>query len=223
MNTHVSQANVIINDNNPLHLFSSITITCNQNFQNTWYLDSKATQHMTLVKKWFNTYQILSHPCPIYIGDDSPLNVVGIGFVAIKLQIGHVIIIDEILHVLKKLLSISQVTIQGTSQVIFSFGLCITITIIRTSQPLVLKCQPVSWLFPTGVGLYFIVQYLSKDNIYSSTNIIHLHHRMGYIDITSLLHMQQYNLVKGLPPKKNRNPKNRPKNLSHSSFGHVFS
>lgn len=93
---------------------------------------------MTLVKKWFNTYQILSHPRPIYIGDtDNPLNVVGIGFVAIKLQIGHVIIIDEILHVLKlpkNLLSISQVTIQGTSQVIFSFGLCITITIIRTRE-----------------------------------------------------------------------------------------
>jgi hypothetical protein len=50
------------------------------------------------------------------------LNVVGIRFVAIKLQTRHVIIIDEILHVLKltkKLLSISQVTSKGTSQITF--------------------------------------------------------------------------------------------------------
>jgi hypothetical protein len=38
---------------------------------------------------------------------------------------------------------------------------------------------------------------------------------MGHIDITSLLHMQQYNLVKGLPPKKIRIPKNTSKTISH--------
>jgi hypothetical protein len=63
---------------------------------------------MILVKKWFNTYQILSHPHPTYIGDDSPLNVVGIRFVEIKLQIGQVIIIDEVLHLLELPKSYSQ-------------------------------------------------------------------------------------------------------------------
>jgi hypothetical protein len=69
-------------------------------------------------------------------------------------------------------------------------------------------------LFPVGVGLYFIVQSLSKDNIYNTANIIHLHHRMGHIDITSLLHMQQHNLVEGLPPKKLETQRAHPK-ISH--------
>jgi hypothetical protein len=38
---------------------------------------------------------------------------------------------------------------------------------------------------------------------------------MGHIDITSLLlHMQQYNLVKGLPPKKLETQRTHPK-ISH--------
>jgi hypothetical protein len=91
---------------------------------------------MTLVLKWFNTYQILSHPRPIYIGFrvEGPLNVVCIGFVAIKLQIGHVIIIDAILHVLKTSQNFtfnkSSYNTRKQVKLFFSFGLCIHITII---------------------------------------------------------------------------------------------
>jgi hypothetical protein len=85
--SHVSQANVVINNDEPLHLFTLITTICNQDFQNTWYLDSRAIQHMTLVKESLNTYQIFSHAHLVYMGDNSPLNVVGICFMAIKLFI----------------------------------------------------------------------------------------------------------------------------------------
>ncbi len=97
--SHVSQVNVVINNDEPLNLFTLIITICNQDFQNTWYLDSRTIQHMTPVKEWFNTYQIFSHAHLVYMGDNSPLIVVGIHFITIKLQTRDVIIIDEILHV----------------------------------------------------------------------------------------------------------------------------
>jgi hypothetical protein len=48
-----------------------------------------------------------------------------------------------------------------------------------------------SWsTFPIGVNLYPTIQSLSMDSIYSSIDIIGIHHHMGHINITSLLHMQ---------------------------------
>jgi hypothetical protein len=83
---------------------------------------------------------------------------------------------------------LSQVISKGTSQVTFPFDLCTIITITKIYQPLVLKCEQVGQLFPIGVDLYPTIQSLSMDSIYSSIDIIH--HHMGHINITSLLHMQ---------------------------------
>ncbi len=90
----------------------------------------------------------------------------------------------------KKLLLVSQVISKGTSQVTLFIYLCTITTITKTNQPLVLKCEQVGQLFPIGVELYPTIQSLSMDTIYSSIDIIHIHHHMGHINITSLLHMQ---------------------------------
>jgi hypothetical protein len=52
----------------------------------TWYLNFRASKHMTLIKEWFTLYTKISNLTMVYLGDDSTQDVVGSGNVFIKLK-----------------------------------------------------------------------------------------------------------------------------------------
>jgi len=63
-----SQANTTSsNETNNIQLCLNIGSNCNE----TWYLDSNATQHVILHGGWFYDYKIFNSPLPIYLGNFS--------------------------------------------------------------------------------------------------------------------------------------------------------
>ena len=203
---HKSQANLAsTTTEEPLHLFS-VTSNNNQDFQETWYFDSGATQYMSPRRDWFTTFETLKI---IYMADDGQHQAVRIGSFTIQINgSGQVILIKDVLYVpasAKNLLSVSQITAKSNSSVRFTSSLCIITTTTNIGQNFVIKCTKVGNLYPLGVGLLNIPQTaktsLSAFSLTKDTATIKWHHRLGHLNLQSLQQMQKQNLVMGLPDK----------------------
>ena len=187
----------------------SVTSNNNQDFQETWYLDSGATQHMSPRRDWFTNFETLPTPKIIYMGDDGQHQAVGIGSLTIQINgSGQVILIKDVLYVpalAKNLLSVSQITAKSNSSVQFTSSLCTITTTTNIGQKFVIKCTKVGNLYPLGVGLQNSPQRaetsLSAFSLTKDTATIKWHHRLGHLNLQSLQQMQKQNLVMGLPDK----------------------
>ena len=65
--------------------------------QDVWLLDSGATFYMTSRREWFHQYERISEGL-VYTCNDQPLNIVGVGFIKMKMFDGTVRTIQEVRH-----------------------------------------------------------------------------------------------------------------------------
>ncbi|KAG9081109.1 hypothetical protein FRC06_005815 [Ceratobasidium sp. 370] len=86
-----------------------------------WLLDSGASRHMTPHRHWFATYQVLTTPVQIRVGDRSRIPAIGVGriFVSLKNRHGEEsdAVIKAVLHVLSlhaSLMSVNELVDGGT-------------------------------------------------------------------------------------------------------------
>jgi hypothetical protein len=87
-------------------------------YNNVWYVDSRASNHMTSHRKWFKDTRDLKTPRFVKIGDDTTHPITQIGKVPLSLK--------DVFHVptiTKKLVSIGQMVEQGL-QVTFNPNGC---------------------------------------------------------------------------------------------------
>ena len=120
----------------------------------------------------------------------------------VTLPTGQVILVDDILHVpnlAKILLSICQVTSKGKNQVAFMNGRCIITTSIPCDKDFIITCDQVARLYPFGVGLCPTNQSLSVVTLSNIMETTRLCECMGQLNISSLIQMQNLDLVIGLP------------------------
>jgi hypothetical protein len=67
-------------------------------YDQQWLLDSGASNHMSLHRNWFITYQSIDDGI-VYMGNDISCKVVGIGSIRIKMFDGSVKILTDVRHV----------------------------------------------------------------------------------------------------------------------------
>ncbi|CCO37765.1 Retrovirus-related Pol polyprotein from transposon TNT 1-94 Includes: RecName: Full=Protease [Rhizoctonia solani AG-1 IB] len=98
--------------------------------ENAWLLDSGASRHMTPNRHWFYTYQTLTPPIQIRVGDGNLIPAIGVGRVHVTLYNRHGVetpaVMKSVLHVPElnaNLMSVKELT-QGGTDVLFrkSFG-----------------------------------------------------------------------------------------------------
>jgi len=82
------------------------------NSDDEWILDSAASFHICISRDWFVTYDCLHGGGSVRLGDDSPLDIVGIGSIQIKMHDGIVRTLADVRHIpdmSKKFISLSTV------------------------------------------------------------------------------------------------------------------
>ncbi|GLJ39906.1 hypothetical protein SUGI_0816070 [Cryptomeria japonica] len=93
-------------------LFSVIT-SPNLDVSKCWYLDSGATQHMAPQIGWFTSYKEVTKGKIVNFGDDSKIEMIGVGNVSLKMLDGAQKQIQDVWYVpalAKSLLSVSKIT-----------------------------------------------------------------------------------------------------------------
>lgn len=91
-------------------------------FENNWYQDCAATQHMSFHREWFTNYVELEEPVMVVIGDATELEGIGIGDIELEAFDGEnwiEVILKQVLHTPKmpfNLLSVSKILDKGYEQ-----------------------------------------------------------------------------------------------------------
>jgi hypothetical protein len=125
-------------------------------FDQTWYLDSGATRHMTPHRHWFTNYTPIAKPLSVSLADDSTQVAVGVGTIQFKLPSGSLTSVSNVLHVpkiSKNLISVSQATESGQGSIEFHPQYCILRGKDSLGLSIQIKCPQVGSLYPIGVGL----------------------------------------------------------------------
>jgi len=83
---------------------------------NVWYVDSRASNHMTSHGEWFRDTKDLKTPGFVQTDEDTTHPITQIGKVPLSMQDGQTKYLKDTLHVLtitKKLVSVGQMVDQG--------------------------------------------------------------------------------------------------------------
>jgi hypothetical protein len=96
------------------HMANSIIGGVSDN--NVWYVDSRASNHMTSHGEWFRNTKDLKTPGFVEIGDDTAHLITQIGKVPLSMQDGQTKYLKDVLHVptiTKNLVYVGQMVEQG--------------------------------------------------------------------------------------------------------------
>ncbi|CAD6202432.1 unnamed protein product [Miscanthus lutarioriparius] len=86
------------------------------NSDDEWILDSAASFHICINRDWFVTYDSVQGGGSVRLGDDTPLDIVGIGSIQIKMHDGIVRTLADVRHIpsmSKNLISLSTLDAKG--------------------------------------------------------------------------------------------------------------
>ena len=89
--------------------------TANPSERDTWLIDSGVSCHMTPHREWFCEYEKYNGGY-VYLGDDSPANIIGRGRVKLKLKDGRTRTLLGVLHIPNlaiKLISVEKMDVAG--------------------------------------------------------------------------------------------------------------
>ena len=97
-----------------LKLFiSEAALSVETDDENAWFIDSRASAHMSCVKEWFDEYHESKDETHIYLGDNRSHKIRGYGKICVNLPNGQNRQIHDVLYVLgikKNLISVSTIT-----------------------------------------------------------------------------------------------------------------
>lgn len=165
---------------------------------NTWYVDSGASSHMTGKKEYFEFLEESACGSKIYFGDDSGYEIKGCGDIPVKLPSGDIKHLKNVLYVLgikKNLISVSMITDQDMQVQFFKNG-----CVIQDS-----KLETVA----TGVrvgNLYRLdARSIPQQAMVAATSTTEnlWHQRFGHINLQDLILLKNKGMVDGLPPLHN--------------------
>jgi hypothetical protein len=153
-NNYKCQSNFIQNDNgsqnHKLYVASLINFTNKTSiFDDKWYVDTGATQHMSYDKKAFINYEKWPNGPLVYLGDSTTHAIEGQGDVAIKLLNNKVKEIPSILHILgltKNLFSMTQFDKAG-GELNIKKGIC---TLKNSASQILTTCSLDNDLYKLG-------------------------------------------------------------------------
>jgi hypothetical protein len=167
-----------------------------------WFVDSRASVHMTCNKMWYTNFKETQNGANIYLGDDHAHQIKGYKEIPLTLPNGTIRHIHNVVYVLginKKLISVSTIT-DHNLKVEFFNNYCIV-------KDLLDQFKTVATGIRAG-GLYkFDVTSKAHHTLTSATMPTKSlwHQRYGHINHPDLLLLQKNNMVEGLPMLKNEN------------------
>jgi hypothetical protein len=190
-------------DSRDLRLFvSNVSLSAKIDDIDAWFVDPRASVHMTCNKNWYANFKETHNGASIYLGDDRAHHIKGYGDIHVTLSNGIVCHIRNVVYVpgiKKNLISVSTITDQNL-KVEFFKNYCIVKDLLDHFQ-----------IVATGVragGLYKLdVTSKAHHALTSATMPIEIlwHQRYGHINHLDLLLLQKKNMVEGLPMLKNEN------------------
>lgn len=121
-----------------------------------WFLDTRATHHMTYALEYFTTITYLDTPLQVCLSDDSIQKTYGYGDVVIQLPHGRQITITDVYYVpglTKSLISINELTSRGMIVAFMSTG-CRIISHTLQAKQFCITCPKQGNLYPLGRTRY---------------------------------------------------------------------
>jgi hypothetical protein len=186
-----------------LRLFvSNVALSAETDDSDAWFVDSRASVHMTCNKMWYTNFKETQNGANIYLGDDRAYQIKGYGDIPVTLPNGIVRHIQNVVYVpgiKKNLISVSTITDQNL-KVEFFKNYCIVKDLLDQFKTVA-----------TGVragGLYKLDVTSKAHHALTSATMpteILWHQRYGHINHPDLLLLQKKNMVEGLPMLKNEN------------------
>lgn len=163
---------------------------------NTWYVDSSASSHMTGKKEYFEFLEESACGSKIYLGDDSGYEIKGCGDIPVKLPSGDIKHLKNVLYVpriKKNLISVSMITDQDMQVQFFKNG-----CVIQDS-----KLEPVA----TGVrvgNLYRLdARSIPQQAMVAATSTAENLWHQRHINLQDLILLKNKGMVDGLPTLHN--------------------
>jgi hypothetical protein len=108
------------------HMLITVAANVSTNADNVWYVDSRASNHMTYHGEWFRDVKNLEKPGYVKTKDETTHPIAHIGNVPLAMQDGKIKYLSDVFHVLnitKNLVSVGQMIKQGL-QVRFNLNGC---------------------------------------------------------------------------------------------------
>ncbi len=166
---------------------------------NVWYVDSRASNHMTSHGEWFIDTKDLKTPGFVETSDDTTHPITQIGKVPLSMQDGQTKYLKDVFHVptiTKKSVFVGQMVEQGL-QVTFNPNGCF-VENMKNEGKLIAKGERNGRMFTLDVNMPKVNSMLFTHG--KGVGDIRIWHKqVGHVNLQRLKLMEKQNLVKGLP------------------------
>ena len=166
----------------------------------TWYMDSGASNHMTCHGEWFDRLMPTQSQGYVVTGDDTQHAITHTGSVPLKMHDGRVKSMSDVLYVpsiTKNLASVGQMVEQGL-QVRFNQHGCF-VEDFKNGCKLIAKGQKDGRLFKLDAGIPELKTAMFSKGQGVVPDIDIWHKRIGHVNVQKLKSMQAKGIVGGLP------------------------
>ncbi|MCO5581900.1 hypothetical protein L7F22_035789 [Adiantum nelumboides] len=181
---------LLMPSNPPMQLYATF-IGAPYTSANMWFLDTRATHHMTYHLEWLKNLTSLSIPLEVSFGDDSTQPAQAYGDVKITLPEGRKVIIPQVDYVpglRKNLISVSELTDQGLKMEFSRHGCHIHARAPRQGK-----------LYPLSKSSTSAHAFVTIDNTAMQIETLKWHYWLGNISQHALHEMKNRQLALGLP------------------------
>jgi len=175
------------------------TLTTEEDESDIWFVDSGASSHMTGKKKCFKNFRESNTGVKVYLGDNRGYEIKGHGDFRVPLPDGKIRNISDVWYVpgiKKNLISASKITDQDL-KVEFFKSHCIIKDLLDQMKLIAIGIH-IGGLYKLDVKSTPQQALMSSDN--SAGNF--WHQRLGHINFSDLLLLQNKGMVDGLPVLK---------------------
>ncbi|MCO5581892.1 hypothetical protein L7F22_035781 [Adiantum nelumboides] len=186
--------------NPPMQLYGTF-IDAPYTSANMWFLDTRATHHMTYHLEWLKNLTSLSIPLEVSLGDDSTQPAQAYGDVKITLPEGRKVIIPQVNYVpglRKNLISVSELTDQGLKME-FSRHDCHIHARAPSGQIFTITCPRQGKLYPLNKSSTSAHAFATIANTAMQIETLKWHYWLGNISQHALHEMKNRQLALGLP------------------------
>jgi hypothetical protein len=165
------------------HMLNTVVANASTNVDNVWYVDSRASNHMTYHGEWFRDVKNLEKPDYVETRDDTTHPITHIGNVPLAMQDGKMKYLSNIFHVpniTKNLVSIGQMIKQGL-QVRFNLDGCY-VKDFKDKCRLVVKGKRVGIMFTLDVSMLEVAPAMFAQGAGVVANMDIWHKRIGHVN-----------------------------------------
>jgi hypothetical protein len=165
------------------HMLNTVVANASTNVDNVWYVDSRASNHMTYHGEWFRDVKNLEKPDYVETRDDTTHPITHIGNVPLAMQDGKMKYLSNIFHVpniTKNLVSIGQMIKQGL-QVRFNLDGCY-VKDFKDKCRLVVKGKRVGRMFTLDVSMLEVAPAMFAQGAGVVANMDIWHKRIGHVN-----------------------------------------